>query len=794
MFPLRTFLNNIRSVLFVCPAGSEDLGNHTCQPCPRGSYRANSLQDRFLRCTACNTSFTTVTTGSTSSSDCNISYMRNSSTNQCVQCDYSFYQPSRWQDMCFPCNTSYTTNNTGSTNPSDCKSACSPGYMRIAITNQCVLCPYGYYQPLKWQDECISCNTSYTTNNTGSTSTSDCIFVCPAGSEDLGNHTCQPCPRGSYRANSLQDRFLRCTACNTSFTTVTTGSTSSSDCNITACSPGYMRNSSTNQCVQCDYSFYQPSRWQDMCFPCNTSYTTNNTGSTNPSDCKSACSPGYMRIAITNQCVLCPYGYYQPLKWQDECISCNTSYTTNNTGSTSSSDCIFVCPAGSEDLGNHTCQPCPRGSYRANSLQDRFLRCTACNTSFTTVTTGSASSNDCNISYMRNSSTNQCVQCDYSFYQPSRWQDMCFPCNTSYTTNNTGSTNPSDCKFLCPPGNEDLGNQICQPCQQGYFRSNSLADRFRRCTACNATFTTAGIGSTSSDNCNITACSPGYMRNSSTNQCVQCAVGYYQPLKWQDMCLQCNANYTTANTASTSASDCRFYCQPGYEVQTPGVATCSPCSRGKYKTNNGDDKFRACQTCSSGMTTDGTAAWSASFCNIALCKAGQVIMNGSCVPCPANFYQNESQSPSPTPSVPLVHLIGMQIFVKFLSEGYPLLRLIERYQSISTDNSSDNGSAVSAKSHLHDVVHTHHGACTQDVCLSAMCGPGQQYNSTVSQCVACPQGTWNSGNASQQFDPCAPCPATYVTVGEGATSADNCTLSEFCWLNTNTTKPVIQQV
>ncbi|XP_025092622.1 proprotein convertase subtilisin/kexin type 5-like isoform X1 [Pomacea canaliculata] len=601
----------------------------------------------------------------------------------CALCPGSYRTGLVADDKCQNCSAGNTTATTSSTSSTDCyQPACSPGYKRNTTTNQCELCPYGYYQPEQWQDECSPCNTNFTTNNTGSTSSSDCIFVCPAGSEDPGNHTCQPCPRGSYRANSLQDRFLRCTACNTSFTTVTTGSTSSNDCNITACSPGYMRN------------------------------------------------------ATTNQCVLCPYGYYQPEQWQDTCIPCNTNYTTNNTGSTSSSDCLFVCPAGSEDIGNHTCQPCPRGFYRSSLLQDRFLKCTACNTNFTTVTTGSTSSNNCNITacspgHRRNITTNQCELCDYGYFQPEQWQDTCIPCNTNYTTSNTGSTNPSDCKFVCPPGYEDPGNQTCQPCQQGYFRSNSLADRFLGCTACTATFTTAGIGSTSSNSCNITACSPGYMRNSSTNQCVACNYGYYQPLKWQDMCLQCNANYTTANTASTNASDCRFYCQPGYEVQAPGKTTCSPCSRGTYKTNDGDDKFRACQNCSSGNTTDGTAAWSASLCNITVCAAGQVIMNGRCVPCSANFYQNES-----------------------LPFSYTKCTACPPGTGTRQD-----------------------GQTSQAACLP-MCGPGQQYNSTVSQCVACPQGKWNSGNASQQFDPCAPCPATYVTVGEGATSADNCTLKD----------------
>ena len=70
------------------------------------------------------------------------------------------------------------------------------------------------------------------------------------------------------------------------------------------------------------------------------------------------------------------------------------------------------------------------------------------------------------------------------------------------------------------------------------------------------------------------------------------------------------------------------------------------------------------------------------------------------------------------------------------------------------------------------------------LCVTAVCGPGEQYDSNTASCVSCPLGTWNSGNDTQRFEQCTPCPDGFVTVNEmtGATSIDNCTLSTHSFL------------
>ena len=58
-----------------------------------------------------------------------------------------------------------------------------------------------------------------------------------------------------------------------------------------ACDPGQFRNSTTNVCEECDYGFFQPGKWQDECLPCNDSYTTVSKASTSADQCLCKCVP-----------------------------------------------------------------------------------------------------------------------------------------------------------------------------------------------------------------------------------------------------------------------------------------------------------------------------------------------------------------------------------------------------------------------------------------------------------------------------------------------------------------------
>ena len=66
-------------------------------------------------------------------------------------------------------------------------------------------------------------------------------------------------------------------------------------------------------------------------------------------------------------------------------------------------------------------------------------------------------------------------------------------------------------------------------------------------------------------------------------------------------------------------------------------------------------------------------------------------------------------------------------------------------------------------------------------CCSDVCESGQEYNVSNGDCKPCNVGYWNTGNASQRFELCSPCPEGYLTENEmtGADSVLNCTLSRF---------------
>nr|KAG5701213.1 hypothetical protein BaRGS_008589 [Batillaria attramentaria] len=431
-------------------------------------------------------------------------------------------------------------------------------------------------------------------------------------------------------------------------------------------------------------------------------------------------------------CKDCPKNFYQPLKGQVTCLPCLAGKVSENPGTVSGDECFDTCPAG-EQLVESVCVKCPRGTYRDGIDMEV---CEDCRDGLTTPGEGATSENQCQQTacppgQMRNATSNQCMDCDYGFYQPEKWEDFCLPCNESYTTENQGSVNASQCRFVCPAGKEDVGGESCQPCQKGYYRTDSLEDRFKMCTKCNDSFTTENTMSTSSDDCRIRICLAGYKRNVADNLCYPCPPGEYQPDDLQTECIACPRNLTTEGEGKDNVTQCVFYCAAGYEVVSLVNETCSPCARGKFKTNDGDAKFQACQDCTTGTTTDDMASVSDDFCNVTACTAGQVVDGSTCRDCEVDTYQSLNLPTSSTGCEPCQPGFG----TKFPKQT------------------------------------------SSDACLR-VCPPGQQVNLTLDECVTCPQGTYNTGNQTDRFSPCQSCVDGYVTVSDGATHPDNCTLRD----------------
>lgn len=604
-----------------CPAGSRANATVTvCELCPVGQYQPLSNQ---RQCESCPVNYTTAQAGSLASSDCQRfcpSGYEVSST-QCVACGVSFYKDNNLNplSMCQACPPQYITAGPASTARTNCSIRnCTAGFFiqsDVQGIETCAQCPIGQYQPLPHQTSCQLCLNGTTTRLPGATTQTLCEAFCPSG-EELVNGTCVKCPRGYYKDNT-QDRFGTCLLCPVDFITASTGTTSLTECNIRNCSAGSNRDVNSNICVTCPFNTNQPDRWQTSCISCPTERRTVITGATNVSQCLlscsvgredrngvcvpcdigfyknttgafpcapcpsefqtpgngstditqcsiAACNPGRYLVTASNTCTQCPFGMYQPQKWQEICLTCPTGTTTFSQGASNVSECLKDCAAGLElNLATNQCQVCARGYYRDKSSPQQTA-CVMCPIAFITAGAGSALASDCNIancsqpgSYRRVSS-NTCEPCAIGTYNSAQWAEQCTQCPSSFTTKTVAIATSSGCFSDCPSGqyvNETTN--VCSACEVGTYRNKTLT---WTCQPCPSPLTTGSSGATSVAACNIPQCGTGTFYNSSLVLCQDCPVGTYQPQGQQRSCLQCPAGRTTLTTKTVSPNDCVSLC------------------------------------------------------------------------------------------------------------------------------------------------------------------------------------------------------------------------------------------
>ncbi|XP_041364067.1 uncharacterized protein LOC121379488 [Gigantopelta aegis] len=691
----------------VCPSGSQLEFTGGCEVCPVGTYR-HVTDGPF--CRNCPEGLTTAEPGAVNSSICFTTqcvrgYHLSSVTKVCEKCPLGTYQPLANQTDCVSCPPGKTTDDTGSTGQNQCVdiAQCVAGYQLNTVKNVCEKCPVGTYQPSPNQTHCVSCLTGKTTEDTGSTGKKQCIVPesCPLGEERVSG-SCQDCAVGFYKNTTLPSRT--CQPCPAGYVTLQTGSTSINDCSIRICSAGYKVidiAGGGKDCEACQRGEYQPLQHQPSCLPCPAGHTTPTTASTSNSQCQKfcqsgeelvsgncvVCQRGYYRDITegtflpckpcpsefitkqtgsksladctvkncsagtyldeqSNTCVPCSVGFYQPDSWQTECVQCLPGTSTKDVQATSSTDCILVCPAGSQ-VQSGTCQPCPVGFYKH---QDGFLPCTPCPGEFRTATSGAKSADDCNIvgcspgSYLH--VNNSCLPCPTGEYQPNKWQDSCTPCNSGSTTSTQGSVNASQCVVICDDGlGYNAAIDSCKSCDIGFYRNKTTDGPL--CKPCPAD-KISQIGAVNLADCDIANCTrPGQYRNIMTNRCEDCPIGSYQNQKWMEQCVPCQKGLTTKITAATSSSDCYRDCPSGQQV-IELTNVCTACLKGTYRKRL---STWTCQPCLSKFTTNGTGAIDESQCMIALCDVGNGYNTQSktCEPCPIGTYQNTKNEPSCLP-------------------------------------------------------------------------------------------------------------------------------------------------
>ena len=201
-----------------------------------------------------------------------------------------------------------------STDASLCR--CITGYYKNQVTNQCQICPGGFYCPDS--NTLNLCGGAHLSSIQGSTKSSDC--KCEEGYYD-DNGSCKSCPAGFY-----------CPFGSTSPTSCITNEDSIENAGnslLCRCVIGYYgRHGSCNICPVGSYCPLR-STYPLSCFDNETT----NIGSYNESDC--TCIAGY--YGTHESCNICTAGSYCPGGTQ--IIQC-TNNTMSNAGATACTYCI----------------------------------------------------------------------------------------------------------------------------------------------------------------------------------------------------------------------------------------------------------------------------------------------------------------------------------------------------------------------------------------------------------------------------------------------------------------------
>ena len=357
--------------------------------------------------------------GSTAASDgmscvCQAGYF--GSNGSCQQCNVGSYKESAGDAVgCLPCPGGSTTPGTGSTNSEACERpansvvdeasgsfVCEKGYYGSASSG-CEACGLNSYKADAGDAVgCMPCPEGGTTTATASISAANC--TCPASTQldsDVNKclclegyygsgGSCAACGLGSYKEDV--GNALGCSDCPAGGVTVSTGSTSASECSCplgsefdalgTAClcSAGYF--GSDGECQACPKGAYKAEVRNTVgCNQCPNGSTTGGTGSMSGDSCEAplhstldtisgsfVCLAGYFGSAASG-CERCPAGTYKDVAGDmAACTDCigiiGEGGTTLGTGADAASDC--VCRSGffqvQDRAGGSVCSPCPEGA------------------------------------------------------------------------------------------------------------------------------------------------------------------------------------------------------------------------------------------------------------------------------------------------------------------------------------------------------------------------------------------------------------------------------------------------
>ncbi|KAF8796737.1 Fibropellin-1 like protein [Argiope bruennichi] len=244
----------------------------------------------------------------------------------------------------------------------ECKEHCTAGNYYDEQVGSCQPCGYGFYQPQDGAFTCVACGAGLTTRRNQAVSKLECREECLSGYELDEGGDCVPCRRGFFRSRGMP----ACQQCPTGKTTPDVAATSEQECLLVECAIGTYYENATNQCTLCPVGFFQNEMGSLACKPCpaiaGRQGTTQSRGARSDDECK-----GKERICQANaQCV-----YREEIDNYD--CECRPAYVKNN----DTQECIHACEnfcenGGTCEVSPHTFRPkcmCPANFYGDNCTE-----------------------------------------------------------------------------------------------------------------------------------------------------------------------------------------------------------------------------------------------------------------------------------------------------------------------------------------------------------------------------------------------------------------------------------------
>jgi hypothetical protein len=212
-------------------------------------------------------------------------------TKNCQPCPSGTYQNVVGKVSCKQCpritGRPGVTKMPGARSSTMCKERCSAGMYYDEENSLCRVCGFGSYQPDEGQFSCLACGPGLTTRTDRALAQEECHEECASGLQLSAAGTCEPCPRGTYRTQSVDKT---CNPCPEDKTTVSVGASFREECSLPICSAGmYLNATDSYTCVQCAKGTYQPDVQQTACIKCPQDTSTQQRGSTKVEQCTNPC-------------------------------------------------------------------------------------------------------------------------------------------------------------------------------------------------------------------------------------------------------------------------------------------------------------------------------------------------------------------------------------------------------------------------------------------------------------------------------------------------------------------------